>query len=552
MALPTKEDISLAIERPGAIKATELEGYSPVSGIIGPESYSGGFCIVFPFVKGRDKKAVRIWHQEIDNIQERYKLLSKDTKHCHIKSLIGIEYVEAGLTVDASDIDLTLMEWIEGKPLKDYISSIFASNRSDTDKKRDIKSLADELEGVFKKMHAKGFSHGDLQHENIIITNNGNPRFIDYDCFYTPSMGTSFVQTTSGYNGYQHPSRFTRQYVSNEKADYFSELILVLSIRAIANDFSLWQITEDLDYALILTPEDFKDLQASSTCQKIRATGDVKCNQLLDILADYLKKDSIDELESYDVLLDRLNITFEVSKSFIKKGSSAVIKWKIGDCKEVSISKGESILSSGKKSGSITVTPTETTEYVLHLSYDSGAETNRTLTIEVHPEAEGTFTCDKKYVFPGVPFVLEWSVKNAIKVELNGQTVNHIDKRVFKNGVDKETAFVLNITDHFGSRALRTVVKMLPMPFIKSILVPTPNINLTVNIQMARPLSINMPRFDVESQSNTLRNNLAIGPEERDILKPDPSFVEGYDERGGSKLLTFIKKLLHKNGKHKN
>lgn len=97
MALPTKEDISLAIERPGAIKATELEGYSPVSGIIGPESYSGGFCIVFPFVKGRDKKAVRIWHQEIDNIQERYKLLSKDTKHCHIKSLIGIEYVEAGL-----------------------------------------------------------------------------------------------------------------------------------------------------------------------------------------------------------------------------------------------------------------------------------------------------------------------------------------------------------------------------------------------------------------------------------------------------------------------
>lgn len=552
MALPTKEDISLAIERPGAIKATELEGYSPVSGIIGPESYSGGFCIVFPFVKGRDKKAVRIWHQEIDNIQKRYKLLSKDTKHCHIKSLIGIEYVEAGLTVDASDIDLTLMEWIEGKPLKDYISSIFASNRSDTDKKRDIKSLADELEGVFKRMHAKGFSHGDLQHENIIITNNGNPRFIDYDCFYTPSMGTSFVQTTSGYNGYQHPSRFTRQYVSNEKADYFSELILVLSLRAIANDFSLWKITEDLDYALILTPEDFKDLQVSSTCQKIRAVGDIKCNQLLDILDDYLKKDSIDELESYDVLLDRLNITFEVSKSLIKKGSSAVIKWKIGDCKEVSISEGESILSSGKKSGSITVTPTETTEYVLHLSYDGGAETNRALTIEVHPEAEGTFTCDKKYAFPGVPFVLEWSVKNAIKVELNGQTVNHADKKFFKNGVDKETTFVLNITDHFGGRALRTVVKMLPMPLIKSILVPTPNINLTVNIQMARPLSINVPRFDAESQSNTLRNNLAIGPEEKDILKPDLSFVEGYDERGGSKLLTFIKKLLHKNGKHNN
>lgn len=556
MALPTKEDISLAIERPGAIKATELEGYSPVSGIIGPESYSGGFCIVFPFTKGRDKKAVRIWHQEIGNIQERYKLLSNDIKHCHVKSLIGIEYVEAGLTVEASDIDLTVMEWIEGKSLKDYISSIFTSNSSDTDKKRDIKSLADELECVFKEMHTKGFSHGDLQHENIIITNNGNPLFIDYDCFYTPSMGTSFEQTTSGYNGYQHPSRFTRQYVSNKKTDYFSELILALSIRAIANDFSLWRITEGLDYSLLLTPEDFKDLQASSTCQKIRAAGDVKCNQLLDILDDYLKKDSIDELEPYDVLLDRLNVTFKASKNLIKKGSSAVINWKIADCKDVSITEGDSILSSGKKSGSITVKPVETTEYVLHLSYCGGAESNRTLTIEVQPEAEGTFICDKQFVFPGVPFVLEWSVKNAIKVELNGQAVNHTDKKYFKDGIDKETVFELEITDHFGSRTLKTIVKMLPIPLIKSILLPTPNINLMVNIQVMQPLSVNWSRFDSESLNKVSQEYLVVEPEEIDILKPLPVFVEGPKEMGRTKALTFfnkvLHKVLHKNGKSKN
>lgn len=306
MALPTKEEISLAIERPEAIKSSELEGYVPVSGIIGPESYSGGFCIVFPFVKGRNKKAVRIWHQEIDNIQERYKLLSKDTKHCHIKSLISIEYVESGLTVGDSDIDLTLMEWIDGKPLKAYLSSIIKSDKSESIKREDIKALANGLKSVFKEMHAAGFSHGDLQHENIIVTDKGELRLIDYDCFYTPSMGTSFVQTTSGYKGYQHPSRFIKQYVSNGKTDYFSELILFLSIWAIANDFSLLDISEGLDYALIFTPEDFIDLRNSSTYKRIRAERDDTCNLLLDILADYLKKDDINQLEPFDVLMERM------------------------------------------------------------------------------------------------------------------------------------------------------------------------------------------------------------------------------------------------------
>lgn len=343
MALPTKEEISLAIERPEAIKTSELEGYVPMSGIIGPESYSGGFCIVFPFVKGLDKKAVRIWHQEIDNIQERYKLLTKDTKHCRIKSLISIEYIESGLTVGASDIDLTLMEWIEGKPLKAYLSSIIKSDKSESTKREDIKALANELKSVFKEMHAAGFSHGDLQHENIIVTDKGELRLIDYDCFYTPSMGTSFIQTTSGYKGYQHPSRFIKQYVSNGKTDYFSELILFLSIWAIANDFSLLDISEGLDYALIFTPEDFIDLRNSSTYKRIRAERDDTCNILLDILADYLKKDDINQLEPFDVIMERM--TKAPLKSVGRKTNSTASASRTGCVKNAESTR----LNEGKK-----------------------------------------------------------------------------------------------------------------------------------------------------------------------------------------------------------
>ena len=99
MALPTKEEISVAIESGGSLRAIELTGYEPVPGIIGPESYSGGFCVVFPFVKGNHRKAVRVWHQEIDKIKERYKILAQDFKRFKSTNLLQFEYIENGLNV---------------------------------------------------------------------------------------------------------------------------------------------------------------------------------------------------------------------------------------------------------------------------------------------------------------------------------------------------------------------------------------------------------------------------------------------------------------------
>ena len=223
MVLPTKEEISVAIESGRSLHAIELSGYEPVPGIIGPESYSGGFCVVFPFVKGRQRKAVRVWHQEIDKIKERYRLLSQDFKRLKNNALLSFEYVEKGLNVKGQLLDITIMDWVEGYPLKNYILDIVHDTRSKKEKSQAILELAGKLRDAFENMHKLGLSHGDLQHDNIIITGDGAPRFIDYDCFYSPSMGSRFHQTTAGYHGYQHPSRFKRSYISNEKSEQFSQ-----------------------------------------------------------------------------------------------------------------------------------------------------------------------------------------------------------------------------------------------------------------------------------------------------------------------------------------
>ena len=120
-------------------------------------------------------------------------------------------------------------------------------------------------------MHSLNFAHGDLQHDNILIDSSGDIKLIDYDNFYVPSLGKSTKQTTAGYSGYQHPIRKNiSNVISSEKDDYFAELIIYFSIKAIAEDNSLWDIAKDDDYALLLTHEDYVDIYHSATYLKIK------------------------------------------------------------------------------------------------------------------------------------------------------------------------------------------------------------------------------------------------------------------------------------------
>ena len=318
MALPTKEEISVAIESGHSLYARELSGYEPVPGIIGPESYSGGFCVVFPFVKGNQRKAVRVWHQEIYNIKERYRILAHDFKRLKNKNLLSFEYIENGLNVNGQLLDITVMEWASGQSLKNYILDAVQGTGSKKDITNTILTLAGKLRGAFENMHKQGLSHGDLQHDNIIISADGTPKFIDYDCFYTPSMGNRFTQTTAGYHGYQHPSRFTKSYVSNEKSDYFSELIIYTCLIAIAENPSLverYNIRES--EWMLFGGEDFNDF-INSAIYKDLVNLSEEVQKCLSILSDYLSKSDINVLEPFTNFLDEAVQKEKTKQDFLK------------------------------------------------------------------------------------------------------------------------------------------------------------------------------------------------------------------------------------------
>ena len=89
-------------------------------------------------------------------------------------------------------------------------------------------------------LHKNNISHGDLQHGNILICENrdGKPtlKLVDYDSLYVPTMGKKFKDSITGLKDYQHPARQTAVHVSSHKTDYFSELVIYLSLIAIAEN----------------------------------------------------------------------------------------------------------------------------------------------------------------------------------------------------------------------------------------------------------------------------------------------------------------------------
>ena len=134
------------------------------------------------------------------------------------------------------------------------------------------------------------------------------------------------------------------------------------------------------------------------------------------------------------------------------------------------------------------VSPARDTTYTLTvISLDGRREDKLTVTIEVKPECKIDFCADKEFTVSGVPVVLSWNICNAISVELEGHgMVETIGSQIVEPR--RNTKYRLKVADVFGETNKEIEVKILPLPIIKSIMVPTPqiinNVSVSINFNM--------------------------------------------------------------------
>ena len=274
MALPTKDQICNSLEAGGNILDPKLVNYNTIDGVIGPECYSGGFCLVYPVTDGVSKYAFRVWHTEIEGIKDRLKKISTYLSAHPLPYFVEFEYVDNALQVyddgNRQTIDAVRMEWVNGKNLVSYIDDIVSdSTLADDEKCQKLRNLASRFKEMVSNLHQANIAHGDLQHGNIIIGTDGSIKLVDYDSVYVPTF-TNEEQVTSGMAAYQHPCRKGKMFQATKYDDYFSEQIIYLSLLCFAEDLSLWEPIEDRDeYSLLFTETDYTSLSTSSLYNKI-------------------------------------------------------------------------------------------------------------------------------------------------------------------------------------------------------------------------------------------------------------------------------------------
>ena len=262
-------------------------------------SYSGGFSIVFPIERLSNTYALRCWIAGIEDAETRYREISDYLKQCGLPYFVDFEYVPQGIWVNGIKYPITRMEWAEGETLCDFIKQ----NLQDA---RCLKNTAAEFKKMVETLHAHQISHGDLQDGNILLKRNGvdvKIKLIDYDSLFVPSLRGQ-PDNIVGLKEYQHPQRIAGGGQASEKVDYFSELVIYLSLLSLAEKPDLWSQFGDPDEKrLLFTVEDFRNSDQSDILRELaNLSPDVK--HLASKLKEYCKL-SIDQLKPLEAALPR-------------------------------------------------------------------------------------------------------------------------------------------------------------------------------------------------------------------------------------------------------
>lgn len=299
--LPSCSDYTTSIIVNGLVKAPQLAGGAPELYKGRPIKYSGGFCIVYPYVAKGKKYAVRCWHAYLDGAKERTRIISEKLICLHLPYFVGFEYVENGIITPTGPQPIVVMDWVEAKPLKQFIKENLLSPAK-------LNDLAENFARMVKDLHEHNLSHGDLQHGNIMVKPDSSIVLVDYDSMYVPELD-GWSDVISGLAGYQHPARWNNKTLT-PKADYFSELVIYTSLKALSEDPSLWNDLniENTD-TLLFSQEDIESGGNSSIFSRVQSIN--SCSDLIERMKEFLSFSSLDDLlpleESTKSIVDDLS-----------------------------------------------------------------------------------------------------------------------------------------------------------------------------------------------------------------------------------------------------
>ena len=308
MPLPTIPEYSTCIKTPALIQPSVLKDGHPIEKGVRLIKYAGGFCVVFPYQTSTKKYAVRCWHAEVSDAKRRTQLIAEALKKTNLPYFVGFDFYEDGIMTPLGMQPIVVMDWVEAKSLKKFLAEHITESNV-------INEIAENFKKMVADLHANHFSHGDLQHGNIMVKDDLSLVLVDYDSMFVPDL-KGMPDEIKGLVGYQHEGRWQNKDAS-EKADFFSELVIYISLKALAKMPALWKDLnmEDTE-TLLFSGEDIQSHGTSTIFQVLKT--DSELAPLVDRLCEFMSKTSIEDL-------------IPLEEAVISQSEGIACKWKKGN-----------------------------------------------------------------------------------------------------------------------------------------------------------------------------------------------------------------------------
>jgi hypothetical protein len=218
-----------------------------------PQAFSGGRAVVFPVIIKSRKYAIKCWIQSLGALEERYQAISQLIQSSKPPYLIESVYREKELLFNGTRYPVLQMQWSESRTLKEWISAHINDSSL-------LSDLAQRFLEVVADMHSINMSHGDLQHENILISDSSAITLVDYDSIYLKGLD-HLDDEVKGLPGFQHQSR-SRQAKASPKSDYLSEYVIYTTLVALSKKPELWKQAKDHN-RLLFSQDDLSNPKSS-------------------------------------------------------------------------------------------------------------------------------------------------------------------------------------------------------------------------------------------------------------------------------------------------
>lgn len=224
-------------------------------------AYTGGYSRVYKLNLVRDDYALKCWTADVPDAGVRYPQIAAYLVKTKLPYFIDFGYEPEGILVGKTLYPTLWMKWVSGRTLCPFVDKYI-------DQPDILLATARAFRQMVAKLHAAHIAHGDLQDGNIIADVQGgwvDLTLIDYDSMAVPAL-FGLPASISGQSNYQSPYRDNLPDMS-ERQDYFSELVIYLSLRAYAEKPALWMAEQDKQ--LLFEAADFVTPGKTAVWQKL-------------------------------------------------------------------------------------------------------------------------------------------------------------------------------------------------------------------------------------------------------------------------------------------